>query len=74
MTENNHDPITAMLHECETALTDLKAKHKLTEDGVKPFAELASKVRAEIDRRAGVDRRAVPRETPDRRGDGVHLY
>lgn len=74
MTEKDDDPITDMLRECERTLNELKEKHKLAEVGLKPFADLAAKVRAEIERRAGADRRNEVRKTPERREKVTQTY
>ena len=74
MTEKDDDPIIDMLRECEKTLNELKEKQKLAEVGLKPFADLAAKVRAEIERRAGADRRNEVRQTPERREKVTQSY
>lgn len=61
------DDITRVLLECESTLRLLQMQGRLTTDGLAAFAELAGRVRKELERRREADRRATPRSAPDRR-------
>ncbi len=61
------DPITCLLGAYEKALKRLKRDRTLIERAPKTFGELAARVEAEIERRSGVDRRAVVRGPIERR-------
>lgn len=67
MDDESSDPITSLLHAYEKALKRLKRQQTLTEHAPTTFRELASRVTAEIERRSGVQRRAVVRSTTERR-------
>jgi hypothetical protein len=69
--ETDSDEVAAVLRDCEEALIELKESDRLLQDGHQAFAALASKMRAEIERRSGLDRRTGPRVTNDRRADGT---
>jgi hypothetical protein len=67
MADQDSDEIADLLRGCEEALSELKENHRLVQDGGKAFAELASKLRVEMERRSGADRRAQSRAADDRR-------
>ncbi len=67
MEDEPPDTITHLLRDYEKTFDDLKRKDRLEREASTTFAELAAKVKAEIDRRTGIDRRAEPRATGDRR-------
>jgi hypothetical protein len=67
MDDEAPDVINHLLRDYEKALDSLKKEHRLVQDAPTTFAELAARVKAEVDRRSGVDRRADPRATADRR-------
>ena len=66
--DDEPDIITHLLRDYEKALDTLKKEHRLVQEAPTKFAELAAKVKAEVERRSGVDRRAAARPTVDRRG------
>jgi hypothetical protein len=68
MADQDHDEIADLLRECEDALIELKENQRLVQDGGKAFAELASRLRMELERRTGTDRRAEIRAA-ERRTD-----
>jgi hypothetical protein len=65
--DDEADVITHLLRDYEKTLDDLKKEHRLVQEAPTKFAELAAKVKAEVERRSGVDRRASARPTADRR-------
>jgi hypothetical protein len=65
--EEESDEIAEVLRACEETLSVLKENHRLVQDSGKAFAELASKMRAEIERRSGAERRTGTRDDTDRR-------
>jgi len=67
MDDEAPDVITHLLRDYEKTLDDLKRQHRLEQEAPTAFAELAAKVKAEVDRRTGLDRRTQPRSTADRR-------
>jgi hypothetical protein len=67
MDDEAPDVITHLLLDYEKTLHDLKRQDRLEKEAPTAFAELAAKVKAEVDRRSGIDRRAGIRVTPDRR-------
>lgn len=67
MDDHTPDAITSLLLAYEKVLKRLKRRRTLTANASTTFAELASRVDAEIDRRSGVERRADLRATLDRR-------
>ena len=67
MDDEAPDAITHLLRDYEKTLHDLKRKDRLVKEAPTAFAELAAKVKAEVDRRTGIDRRAEARRTGDRR-------
>lgn len=64
------DEVTTVLLECEETLRTLHQQRRLTAGALKSFSELAARLRGEMDRRQGRDRRANPRTTPERRLQG----
>jgi hypothetical protein len=68
--DDEADVITHLLRDYEKTLDDLKKEHRLVQEAPTKFAELAAKVKAEVERRSGVDRRASTRPTADRRSCG----
>jgi hypothetical protein len=68
MDDEAPDVITHLLRDYEKSLDALKKEDRLVQEAPTKFAELAAKVKAEVERRTGMDRRAGPRPTPDRRG------
>jgi len=73
MTKDDGEPdtINHLLRDYEKTLDGLKRQDRLQEHASTTFAELAAKVKAEVDRRAGVDRRAHARG-PERRAIQTH--
>ena len=67
MDDEPPDTITHLLRDYEKTLDDLKREDRLEEEAPTAFAELAAKVKAEVERRSGAERRAQPRRTGDRR-------
>ena len=67
MDDEAPDVINHLLRDYEKTLDSLKKEHRLVQDAPTTFAELAASVKAEVDRRSGVDRRVDPRATADRR-------
>jgi hypothetical protein len=67
MEDEPADTITHLLRDYEKTLEDLKRAHRLEKEAPTAFAELAAKVKAEVERRGGAERRARSRMTPDRR-------
>ncbi len=67
MDDEPPDTINHLLRDYEKTFGDLKRKDRLEREASTTFAELAAKVKAEIDRRTGADRRVEPRPTGDRR-------
>jgi hypothetical protein len=67
MDDEAPDVITHLLLHYEKTFDDLKREHRLEREAPTAFAELAAKVKAEVDRRSGIDRRAAPRAATDRR-------
>ena len=67
MEDEAPDTITHLLRDYEKTLDDLKREHRLEKEAPTAFAELAAKVKAEVERRSGAERRARSRWTPDRR-------
>jgi hypothetical protein len=65
--DSESDVVNHLLRDYEKTLDDLKRENRLEKDARFAFAELAAKVKAEVDRRTGADRRATPRAVPDRR-------
>jgi hypothetical protein len=63
----DYDEVMKVLVECELKLKVLQEQGRLTEEGLREFVELSTKVRAELDRRRLPDRRAAIRHSPDRR-------
>jgi len=67
MDDEPPDTINHLLRDYEKTLDDLKREDRLEKEAPTAFAELAAKVKAEVERRSGADRRAQPRRTGDRR-------
>jgi hypothetical protein len=67
MDDEAPDVITHLLRDYEKTFHDLKREDRLEKEASTTFSELAAKVKAEVDRRTGIDRRTAPRVTPDRR-------
>ena len=65
--DRESDAINHLLRDYEKTFDDLKRENRLETEARFAFAELAAKVKAEVDRRTGADRRATPRAVPDRR-------
>ena len=65
--DSESDAVNHLLRDYEKTLDDLKRENRLEKEARFAFAELAAKVKAEVDRRTGIDRRAAPRDVPDRR-------
>jgi hypothetical protein len=63
----DYDEVMKVLVECELKLRTLQEQGRLTVEGLREFVELSTKVRAELDRRQLLDRRATVRHSPDRR-------
>lgn len=61
--------IRAALEECEDQVDQLKRENKLLRDASRTFGALAERLNRtlESERRAGTDRRAMPRAVDDRR-------
>jgi hypothetical protein len=68
MDDEAPDVITHLLRDYEKTLDALKKEHRLVQEAPTKFAELAAKVKAEVERRSGVDRRSAARPTAERRG------
>jgi len=64
--DGESDAINHLLRDYEKTLDGLKRDDRLQEQASTTFAELAAKVKAEVDRRRGVDRRAEVRATERR--------
>ena len=64
---DQQDQITVVLQECEARLRKVASDGRLTTSALAAFGELAARVRREIERRQGDDRRAVARLGGDRR-------
>jgi hypothetical protein len=56
MDDEAPDVITHLLRDYEKTLDALKKEHRLVQEAPTKFAELAAKVKAEVERRSGVDR------------------
>ena len=56
-----------VLLECELKLKMLQEQGRLTVEGLREFVALSTKVRAELDRRQVPDRRAMLRNSSNRR-------
>jgi hypothetical protein len=67
MDDEAPDVITHLLRDYEKTFHNLKREDRLEKEASTMFSELAAKVKAEVDRRKGMDRRATPRVTTDRR-------
>ena len=61
------DQITRVLQQCEATLRALAQQRRLTSGALATFAQLSATVYQEMERRQGGDRRAAPREGPERR-------
>jgi hypothetical protein len=59
--------ITSILLHCEATLRALHGQGALTSEALKVFEDLAERIRRSVDRRGGLDRRAHPRTSRDRR-------
>ena len=66
-----HDQIGVVLRECEETLRTLSAQGRLTVNALSAFADLAARIRQEMERRKQLDRRETSRGTPDRRAEVV---
>jgi hypothetical protein len=64
--DGESDPINHLLRNYEKTLDVLKREDRLQEQASTTFAELAAKVKAEVDRRSGIDRRAHARASERR--------
>ena len=64
---SQHDHITVVLRQCEEQLRILASQGRLPNNALAAFGELAGRVRQEIERRQGDERRAVARLHGDRR-------
>ena len=64
--DGESDTINRLLRAYEKTLDGLKRDDRLQEQASTTFAELAAKVKAEVDRRRGIDRRAEARATERR--------
>ena len=62
-----NDHILAVLRDCEEKLRTLATDGRLSGNALGAFADLASRIRQEIERRRSGDRRESARLTPDRR-------
>jgi hypothetical protein len=67
MDDDGPDVITHLLRDYERTFHNLKRQDRLEKEASTTFSELAAKVKAEVDRRNGIDRRTTPRVTSDRR-------
>lgn len=67
MDDQTPDAMTSLLLAYEKVLKRLKRRRTLTANASTTFAELATRVDAEIDRRSGVERRGDFRATTNRR-------
>jgi hypothetical protein len=67
MDDEAPDVITDLLRDYERTFHTLKRQDRLEKEASTTFSELAAKVKAEVDRRNGIDRRAAPRAATDRR-------
>lgn len=67
------EDIVSALVQCEEQVDHLKRENKLLRDASRTFGALAERLNAtlESERRAGSDRRAMPRGQIDRRQSGV---
>jgi hypothetical protein len=65
--DDNEDVINDLLRVSEKELRRSDQQQRLLEDAPTTFGTLASRVRAEIERRKNDDRRTVSRATPERR-------
>ena len=67
------DDVVSKLVQCEEQVDHLKRENKLLRDASRTFGALAERLNAtlESERRAGRDRRAMPRGQSDRRQTSV---